>query len=116
MGVRRKKIKTLKMKILLIGSEQFGVAVLEKLSAMNGIKIMAVSAPAGDKLSSAASKLQLKTFETQKLKEESIKNEWLKYGADLTVLAFVNDIVSDDILQNAIQFHPSLLPLQYENS
>ncbi|MEO9254409.1 MAG: methionyl-tRNA formyltransferase [Tepidiformaceae bacterium] len=113
------------MRVSIMGQAAFGEAVLKRLLE-DGIEVVGVSAPepkAGgraDALWTAAEAAGLPQLATSSLKSAEGTTQWGKFGADLCVMAFVTDIVSDEALNvprlGSIQYHPSILPLHRGSS
>lgn len=106
------------MRVSVMGQAAFGKAVLERL-ASDGIDIAGVSAPAptgsrADPLWDYGRERGLAVVDTATLKEADGQAAWRALGADICVMAFVTDILPDEVFDDAklgtIQFHPSLLP------
>lgn len=108
------------MRVSIIGQAAFGEAVLKRLKD-DGVDICAVSAPEPaegarqDALWTAAVDAGLSPIPTKSLKTEAGMQEWKAAGADLAVMAFVTEILPNEIFnvpaKGTIQYHPSLLPL-----
>ena len=112
------------MRVSLMGQAAFGEAVLKRLLD-DGVELVGVSAPppAGerkDQLWAAAEAAGLPVVATIELKSEPGQVEWRALRADLCVMAFVTDIIPNDVLQmppkGTIQYHPSLLPMHRGSS
>ena len=112
------------MRVSLMGQAAFGEAVFKRLLA-DGVELVAVSAPApsGDRkdpLWAAAEAAGLPVIATRSLKTPEGKGAWKQLAADLCVMAFVTDIIPNEVLeypaQGTIQYHPSLLPLHRGSS
>jgi len=80
-------------------------------------------APVGDRkdaLWAAAEAAGLPVIDTLSLKTPEGQAAWRALGADLAVMAFVTEIIPNDVLhippQGTIQYHPSLLPLHRGSS
>lgn len=107
------------MKIALIGQAAFGEKVLDGLVS-NGEKVSAVfCAPDKegkkiDPLKTAAQAHGIKVLQFQRMRDRDAIEAFLTLKADLAVMAFVTDIVPNEILDGTthgtIQYHPSLLP------
>ncbi len=91
----------------------------------DGVEIAGVSAPApaGDRkdpLWAAAESAGMSVVATASLKGEDGQAAWRKLAADLCVMAFVTDIIPNQVLElpplGTIQYHPSLLPLHRGSS
>lgn len=112
------------MRVSVMGQAAFGEAVLKRLIEDN-VDVVGVSAPApsGDRkdpLQAAAQAAGLPVIETPALKTAQGQAAWRALGADLAVMAFVTDIIPDDVLhippRGTIQYHPSLLPVHRGSS
>src|SRR4029079_3470170 len=111
------------MKVSIIGQAAFGQAVFERVRE-GGCEVVAVSAPPGDRrpdaLWQAASDAGLAPLPTAQLKEPGVFERWRASGAQLCVMAFVTDILPEDVFsappKGTIQYHPSLLPLHRGSS
>lgn len=111
------------MRVSIIGQAAFGEAVLKRLQAA-GVEIVGVSAPPPaeggrpDPLWAAASAMGLPLVPTALLKDDL--SLWQALGADLCAMAFVTDILPDELFSvpplGTIQYHPSLLPLHRGSS
>ncbi|UCF93887.1 MAG: methionyl-tRNA formyltransferase [Desulfobacterales bacterium] len=107
------------MRILIIGQAAFGAKVLEAL-AEKGENIVAVYTPAEkpggrpDPLKDAALARGIKVLQPSTFKDEHVLAEYKENKPDLTVLAFVTDIIPVGYFevpsQGAVCYHPSLLP------
>jgi methionyl-tRNA formyltransferase len=113
------------MRVSIMGQAAFGEAVLKRLMA-DGTEVAGVSAPGpaeggrADALWAAAEGLGLPLVPTADLKDPAQVAAWAALGADLCVMAFVTDILHDDVFAlprlGTIQYHPSLLPLHRGSS
>ena len=112
------------MRVTLMGQAAFGEAVFKRLLA-DSVELVAVSAPAPsgerkDPLWAAAEAAGLPVIATRSLKTPEGKGAWKQLGADLCVMAFVTDIIPNEVLEypakGTIQYHPSLLPLHRGSS
>ena len=113
------------MRVSVMGQAAFGEAVLKRLIA-DDVEVCGVSAPepAGgsraDPLWAAAKELGLPTVPTAGLKDEARLAEWRALDAQLCAMAFVTDILPDEVFSvpelGTIQYHPSLLPLHRGSS
>jgi methionyl-tRNA formyltransferase len=106
------------MRIALIGQAAFGEAVFTRLREQ-GEQIVAVSSIEGapgrpDPLWAAAEAAGLPPFPTGRLKKPEVLEAWSATEPDLCVMAFVNHILPERVLEapprGTIQYHPSLLP------
>ncbi|MCK9520171.1 MAG: methionyl-tRNA formyltransferase [Dehalococcoidia bacterium] len=113
------------MRVSIIGQAAFGEAVFRRLQD-DGIEIAGVSAPKPgegarpDPLWAAAEAANLPLVPTAELKDEARLAAWRDLNADLCVMAFVTDILPDEVFGlprlGTIQYHPSLLPLHRGNA
>ena len=108
------------MRIGLIGQAAFGEAVLKAL-VEQGDEVVGVCAPATpeggrpDPLRTAAEAAGLPVLPTRRLRrDEAMVQRYLDLKPDLSVMAFVTDIIPESVLfgppLQTIQYHPSLLP------
>ena len=107
------------MRIVLIGQAAFGVKVLENLLERDE-EVVAVYAPPDrgsrlDPLKEAAVAKEIQVFQPKTYKDDQVFAEYQQLEPDLTILAFVTDIIPQEYFQfptqGAICYHPSLLPL-----
>jgi len=112
------------MRVSVMGQAAFGEAVLKRLIEDN-VEVAGVSAPGPsggrkDPRQAAAEAAGLPVIETPALKTPGGQAAWRALGADLAVMAFVTDIIPDDVLhippRGTIQYHPSLLPVHRGSS
>lgn len=113
------------MRVSIIGQAAFGEAVFARLRE-DGTEVVAVSAPEPaeggrpDPLWAAAEAAGVVLVPTSSLKDEAHLARWRAFAADLCLMAFVTDILPDDVFSAArhgtIQYHPSLLPLHRGSS
>jgi methionyl-tRNA formyltransferase len=107
------------MRILLIGQAAFGAKVLEELLE-NREKVVGVYSPPDtrsrhtDPLKEAAVSHGIPLFQPKTFKDERVFDEYRELTPDLTVMAFVTDIIPAHFFEvpycGAINYHPSLLP------
>ena len=107
------------MKIAIIGQAAFGKDVLNALVDKNE-NVVAVLCPPDnpgrpeDPIKSAALENQIPVYQYKRMRDKEAIAEFLSLNIDLCVMAFVTDIVPDEILEaprfGTIQYHPSLLP------
>lgn len=107
------------MRILLIGQAAFAAKVLERLLEKNET-VIAVYAPPDrpggrtDPLKEAAISRGLEVFQPETYKDDQVFSEYKALQPDLTVMAFVTDIIPahffDVPTHGTINYHPSLLP------
>jgi len=107
------------MRIVIIGQEAFGGKVLEAL-AEQGENVVGVFVPPDregrplDPLKVAAQERDIPVLQFRRMRAEEAIDAFMELKADLGVMAFVTDIVPDEILEaptkGTIQYHPSLLP------
>ncbi len=108
------------MRIVLIGQAAFGAKVLESLLE-KGEEVVAVYAPPdgpggrSDPLKEAAIAKDIPVFQPATYADDQVFAEYQELKPDLTILAFVTDIISERFFKlpsfGAICYHPSLLPL-----
>lgn len=112
------------MRVSLMGQAAFGEAVFKKLLDDN-VEVVGVSAPAPagerkDPLWAAAEAAGLPVIDTPSLKTPAGQGPWRALNADLCVMAFVTDIIPNEVLHypalGTIQYHPSLLPMHRGSS
>ena len=107
------------MRIVLIGQAPFGAKVLESLSE-KGEQVVAVYTPPDrgsrlDPLKEAAVAKEIPIYQPTTYKDDQVFAEYQALEPDLTILAFVTDIIPAQFFSapsiGAICYHPSLLPL-----
>lgn len=112
------------MRVSLMGQAAFGEAVFKRLID-DTVEIVGVSAPGPtgerkDPLRAAAETAGVPVIDTPALKTPEGQAAWRALGADLAVMAFVTEIIPDEVLhipsRGTIQYHPSLLPLHRGSS
>ena len=107
-------------RIALIGQAAFGESVLNAL-VEHQENIVGVFCPPdrdgrpADPLKAAAQAHAVPVLQFRRMRNQDAIDAFRALNADLCVMAFVTDIVPDEILeapaQGTIQYHPSLLPL-----
>jgi methionyl-tRNA formyltransferase len=107
------------MRIILIGQAAFAEKSLEKITA-NGHEVVAVYCPLDppsgkfDPVKTKALALGIPVRQHKSLKAPEVRDEFIAYNADLAVLAFVTQIVPEQVFSvpklGSICFHPSILP------
>jgi len=107
------------MRIILIGQAAFADKTLDKLIG-KGEKVVAVycplDSPGGklDPVKQKAIQLGIPVRQHKSLKAPEVRDEFLALNADLAILAFVTQIVPQQVFSvpklGSICFHPSLLP------
>ena len=107
------------MRIILIGQAAFAEETLDKLLS-KGEEVVAVYCPPDppngklDPLKQKASDLGISARQHKSLKAPEVREEFLALDADLAILAFVTQIVPQQVFSvprlGSICFHPSLLP------
>jgi len=107
------------MRIVLIGQAAFAAKTLESMLA-RGDNIVAVYLPPDrpggrtDPLKDAAAAKDIPVYQPATYKDDQVFAEYKELKPDLTVLAFVTDIIPARYFevptQGAICYHPSLLP------
>lgn len=113
------------MRVSIMGQAAFGEAVLKRFRE-EGVDVVGVSAPRPrdparpDPLWAAAESSGLTAIDVASLKEPRGLEQWRSLQADLSVMAFVTEILPDDVFRlprlGTIQYHPSLLPLHRGSS
>ena len=108
------------MKIAIIGQSAFGKAVLEALADHKEHEIVGVfAAPDGrrrrEPLATAAKAMHIPIWQFKRMRDQECIDVFRSLDADLCVMAYVTDIVPNEIInapsRGTIQYHPSLLPL-----
>lgn len=107
------------MRILLIGQAAFAAKVLESLLERNE-NIIGVYAPPdrpggrNDPLKDAAASKGIDVFQPATYKDDQVFNQYKELKPDLTVMAFVTDIIPARFFEvpthGTINYHPSILP------
>lgn len=108
------------MRIVLVGQAPFGAKVLEKL-LQRGEEVVAVYTPPDrpggrlDPLKEAAITNDIPVYQPASYKDDQVFEEYKGLEPELTILAFVTDIIPEHYFKaasiGAICYHPSLLPL-----
>jgi methionyl-tRNA formyltransferase len=107
------------MRIVLIGQAPFGAKVLEGLLE-KGEQVVAVYTPPDrgsrlDPLKETALANEIPIYQPTTYKDDQVFAEYQALEPDLTILAFVTDIIPEQFFSapsiGAICYHPSLLPL-----
>lgn len=108
-----------KLSIALIGQAAFGESVLNAL-VENGESVVGVFCPPEkegakpEALRLAAEQHGIPVCQFKRMRDQEAIDAYRALDADLGVMAFVTDIVPEEILtaptQGTIQYHPSLLP------
>ncbi|MYA59151.1 MAG: methionyl-tRNA formyltransferase [Chloroflexi bacterium] len=108
------------MKLAIIGQSAFGKSVLEALNVLDQHQVVGVfAAPdrrrSREPLASAAKDLGIPCWQFERLRNQKSIDAFRSLEADLSVMAYVTDIVPAEIIEapslGTIQYHPSLLPL-----
>jgi methionyl-tRNA formyltransferase len=107
------------MRIVLMGQAAFGARTLEALLD-KGKEVIAVYTPAerpggrSDPLKEAAAVAKIPVFQPSTYKKDDVFDQYKELRPDLTILAFVTEIIPARFFQTAthgaICYHPSLLP------
>ena len=107
------------MKIVVIGQAAFGKDVLAALTDA-GENVVGVFCPPdregrpADPIKHEAGEHGIPVFQFRRMRRRAAIDAFRELDADLCVMAFVTDIVPEEILEapthGAIQYHPSLLP------
>jgi methionyl-tRNA formyltransferase len=107
------------MRIVLVGQAPFGAKVLEGL-VEKGEEVVAVYTPPDrgsrlDPLKEAALDKGIEIYQPATYKDDQVFAAYQNLKPDLTILAFVTDIIPEKFFtepsRGAICYHPSLLPL-----
>jgi methionyl-tRNA formyltransferase len=108
------------MRIALIGQSVFGEAVLKAL-VERGEEVVGVFCPPDvegrrpDPITVAVKEAGVPLYQFGRMRDVEAIAAFADLSADLGVMAYVTDIVPDEILQDpklgTIQYHPSLLPI-----
>jgi len=108
------------MKIVIIGQSAFGRSVMEAIADAGKDEIVGAFPPADregrplDPVKEGALERSIPVHQHGKYRSEESIAAFRALDADLCVMAFVTDIVPDDMIEapklGTIQYHPSLLP------
>lgn len=108
------------MKIVIIGQSAFGRSVMDAIADGGKDEIVGVFPPADregrplDPVKEGALERSIPVHQHGKYRSEESIAAFKTLDADLCVMAFVTDIVPDDMIEapklGTIQYHPSLLP------
>jgi len=106
------------MRIVLIGQAAFGEKVLQTLQEKGEEVIGVYTTPDAPGKANPLKELAIETgipvFQPEKMRAAEVYAEYVKLQPDLNVMAFVTDILPENILKHprlgTIQYHPSLLP------
>ncbi len=108
------------MKIVIIGQAAFGRSVMEAITDAGKDEIAGVFLPLdreghpADPLKDGAIERSIPVFQHGRYRSEEAIEAFKALDADLCVMAFVTDIVPDEMIEapglGTIQYHPSLLP------
>ena len=107
------------MRIVIIGQSAFGAKALEALSEKNETVVAVYTppdAPGGpiDPLKEAAIGKRIPVYQPKGYKEEKVFEAYKELQPDLTILAFVTEIIPERFFdlpsKGTICYHPSLLP------
>jgi methionyl-tRNA formyltransferase len=108
------------LKIIIIGQSDFGASTVERLIKNRNNSVLAVFTPPPTKTGQEdpmvkVSKINnVKIFQFPKLNSKEATKTFQNLKADLCVMAYVTDIVPEEIIFfpkfGTIQYHPSLLP------
>ena len=107
------------MRIVVIGQAAFGAKTLEALLEQGENIVAAYTPPDGpkgrlDPLKEAAQLKGIKVFQPTSYKDDQVYSEYKALAPDLTILAFVTDIIPAKFFEAAatgsICYHPSILP------
>ncbi len=108
------------MKIVIIGQAAFGRSVMEAIADAGKDEIVGVFPPLdredrpADPLKEGALERSIPVFQHGRYRSGEAVEAFKALDADLCVMAFVTDIVPDEMIEapqmGTIQYHPSLLP------
>ena len=104
------------MKIALIGQSAFGKAVLEALNSREEHEIVGVfAAPDGarrrEALAVAAEDMGLPVWQFKRMRDQECIDVFRSLDADLCVMAYVTDIVPNEIIDAPSRGRSSTIPL-----
>ncbi|MBM4341308.1 MAG: methionyl-tRNA formyltransferase [Deltaproteobacteria bacterium] len=106
----------LRMRIIIVGQGPFGEKVLGAL-IQKGEEVVGVFSPPdkrGEPLKTLAEKSNITVYQPKLMKDSQAYQDFIKLQPDLAILAFVTDIIPENILKvpslGTICYHPSLLP------
>ncbi|MCY4655414.1 MAG: methionyl-tRNA formyltransferase [Gammaproteobacteria bacterium] len=108
------------MRIVVIGQQAFGSAVLDALVEKGEDVVGVFTAPDADgaredPLTSLSRDLNLPLFQPKSFRRSSAHEQMIELKPDLTIMAYVTMIVPEKVLNTpthgSIQYHPSLLPM-----
>lgn len=106
------------MRIVLIGQASFGAKILEEL-INRGEEVVRVYCPPDkgnrvDPLKELSQSKSISLFQPPRMRDPEVYSAFADLNPDLGVMAFVTDIIPENILNcpklGTIQYHPSLLP------
>jgi methionyl-tRNA formyltransferase len=104
------------MRIILVGQGPFGEKVLQAL-IKQGEEIVGVFCPPdkrGEAMKNLAEGSNLSSYRPKQIKDPEVYETFKKLHPDLVILAFVTDIIPEELLLvpsiGTICYHPSLLP------
>jgi methionyl-tRNA formyltransferase len=104
------------MRLIVVGQGPFGEKVLEAL-IRNGEEVVGVFSPPdkrGESMKALARKSGIFSSSPAQMKDPRVYDEFVGLRPDLTLLAFVTDIIPEKLLtvpvRGTICYHPSLLP------
>ena len=104
------------MKIIVVGQGPFGEKVLDTL-IRQGEDIVGVFCPQdkrGQAMAATAENSGVALFRPGKMKDGEVREAYLELKPDLSILAFVTDLIPEALLNippiGTICYHPSLLP------
>ena len=104
------------MRIIIVGQGPFGEKVLEAL-IKKGEDVVGIFSPPdkrGDAMKELAERSKISSFRPAQMKDPQVYDVFKRLQPDLVILAFVTDIVPEQLLTvpslGTICYHPSLLP------
>jgi methionyl-tRNA formyltransferase len=104
------------MRIVVIGQGPFGEKVLEAL-IQKGEEVVGVFCPpdkGGEAMKELAERFGISLFRPNRMKDPQVHGKYAQLNPDLSLLAFVTDIIPEGLLSipslGTLCYHPSLLP------
>ena len=104
------------MRIILVGQGPFGEKALEAF-IQRGENLVGVFCPPdnrGEAMKGLSQKSGIAIFQPNQMKDPQVHDMYITLSPDLTILAFVTDIIPERLLRipsiGTICYHPSLLP------
>ena len=104
------------MRIILVGQGPFGEKALEAL-IQRGENVVGIFCPPdkrGEAMKGLSQRAGIDLFQPNQMKDPQVYEDYIGLSPDLTILAFVTDIIPERLLDipsmGTICYHPSLLP------